>query len=428
MSTTTDISTEGGPTAERDEAVLAPLPGDFFGYLELLSDEEQEILARVRRFAQERIAPVADAAWEAAEFPHDLLPAFAELDVVGLAREWPDRPAYSRLLTSFVSLELSRVDPSMATFFGVHAGLALSSIDLCGSDEQRERWLPAMRRMQLIGAFALSEPHGGSDVAGGLETTARREGSGPGAEWVLDGAKRWIGNGTFADLTVVWARDATEGSETEGEVLGFVVEKDTPGFTATKMEGKLALRTVHNADLTFEGARVPEANRLPSANSFTDTNRVLRVTRGGVAWNAVGAMMGVYELALAYAGERVQFGAPIAAYQLVQDHLVTILGRVSAALALAVRVAQLQDADHFRDDQAALVKREATTFLRDAVARAREVFGGNGVLLENKVGRFFNDAEALYSYEGTREINTLVVGRSITGIGAFVVGHAPSQH
>jgi glutaryl-CoA dehydrogenase len=426
VSTSTDI-TSGDPTPATGDAVLAPLAGDFYGYAELLSPDDQAILARVRRFAEERIAPVADQHWASTEFPFDLVPGFAELDVVGLAREWPDRPAHSRLLTSMISMELSRIDPSMATFFGVHGGLALSSIDLCGSEEQKERWLPAMRRMEKIGAFALSEPHGGSDVAGGLETTARREGSGDDAVWILDGAKRWIGNGTFADLVVVWARDATEGSETHGSVLGFVVEKGTPGFTATKMEGKLALRTVQNADLTFDGARVSEANRLPRARSFKDTNRVLRVTRGGVAWNAVGAMMGVFELARDYALERVQFGQPIASFQLIQDHLVTILGHITASLAMAVRVAQLQDADHFRDDQAALAKREATIHLRDAVARAREVLGGNGVLLENKVTRFFNDAEALYSYEGTREINTLVVGRSITGIGAFV-GRAPERH
>ncbi len=400
--------------------MIEPLPGDVYGYVELLDDEEQEILARVRAFAEKRIAPIANRYWADAEFPHELIEGFAELDVVGLAREWPDRRAYSRLLTSFVSLELSRVDPSMATFFGVHAGLALTSIDLLGSEEQKERWLPAMRRMEKIGAFGLSEPHGGSDVAGGLETTARREGD----AWVLDGAKRWIGNGTFADLVVVWARDVSDGAD--GEVKGFVVEQGTPGFTATKMEGKLALRSVQNADLTFEGARVPEANRLPGAQSFKDTNRVLRVTRGGVAWNAVGAMMGVYELARDYAGERVQFGSPIASYQLIQDHLVSILGHATASLAMAVKVAQMQDAGTFRDEQAALAKREATIHLRDAVARAREVFGGNGILLENSVVRFFNDAEALYSYEGTREINTLVVGRSITGVGAFV-GHAPRR-
>ncbi|RZT86633.1 glutaryl-CoA dehydrogenase [Pseudonocardia sediminis] len=409
------MSSTTGPTT-----VLEPLPGDFYGYLELLDPEEQEILGRVRRFAEEKIAPVADENWASTTFPHDLIPAFADLDIVGLGREWPDRRSYSKLLTSFISLELSRIDPSMATFFGVHTGLALSSIDLCGSEEQKERWLPAMRRMELIGAFALSEPHGGSDVAGGLETTARRDGD----TWVLNGAKRWIGNGTFADLTIVWARDVTDGGD--GAVLGFVLEKDTPGFTATKMEGKLALRTVQNADLTFVDARVPEANRLQNANSFKDTNRVLRVTRGGVAWNAVGAMMGVYELARDYALEREQFGAPIASYQLIQDHLVTILGHLTSSLGMAVRVAQLQDTDRFTDEQAALAKRECTIALRDAAARAREVLGGNGVLLENKVTRFFNDAEALYSYEGTKEINTLVVGRAITGIGAFV-GRAPAK-
>ncbi|ALE73382.1 Glutaryl-CoA dehydrogenase [Pseudonocardia sp. Ae168_Ps1] len=391
--------------------VLDPLPADVYGYAGLLDDTDTEILARVRRFAEQRIAPIADDYWDRAEFPHELIPGFAELDVVGLARDWPDRPARSRLLTSFVSMELSRIDPSMATFFGVHAGLALTSIDLCGSEEQKERWLPAMRRMERIGAFALSEPHGGSDVAGGLETTAERDGD----AWVLNGAKRWIGNGTFADLVVVWARDVADDA-----VKGFVVEKDMPGFAATKMEGKLALRSVQNADLTFTGVRVPEANRLPGAQSFADTNRVLRVTRGGVAWNAVGAMAGVYELARDYAVDRVQFGQPIAAFQLVQDHLVSILGNVTASLGMAVRIAQMQDDGTFRDEQAALAKRQATLMLRDSVARAREVFGGNGILLENKVGRFFNDAEALYSYEGTKEINTLVVGRSVTGIGAFV--------
>ncbi|GAA1223490.1 acyl-CoA dehydrogenase family protein [Pseudonocardia alaniniphila] len=390
---------------------LEPLPADFYGYADLLDDTDKKILARVREFAEEKIAPVADDHWARAEFPYELIPGFAELDIVGLDRDWPDRPAHSRLLTSFIRMELSRVDPSMATFFAVQAGLALSSIDLCGSDEQKERWLPAMRRMEKIGAFALTEPHGGSDVAGGLETTARREGD----EWVIDGAKRWIGNGTFADLVVVWARDAAD-----DQVKGFVVEKGMPGFTARKMEGKLALRTVQNADLTFDGVRVPAANRLPGARTFADTNRVLRVSRGGVVWGAVGAMAAVYELARDYATTRIQFGSPIASYQLVQDHLVSILGNATASLGMAVRVAQLQDAGTFRNEQAALAKRQATLMLRDSVARAREVFGGNGILLENKVGRFFNDAEALYSYEGTKEINTLVVGRAVTGIGAFV--------
>jgi glutaryl-CoA dehydrogenase len=267
-----------------------------------------------------------------------------------------------------------------------------------------------MRKLEKIGAFGLTEPHGGSDVAGGLETTARQDGD----DWVLDGAKRWIGNGTFADLVIIWARDVDDDS-----VKGFVVEKGADGFSATKMKGKLALRTVQNADLMLDGVRVPEANRLAKANSFKDTNTVLRHTRGGVAWSSVGAMMAVYEVAVQYALDREQFGRPIGGFQLVQDLLARMLGNITASLALAVRVAQLQDDGIFRDEQGALAKSYCTSRLRETVGWAREILGGNGILLEYGVARFFNDAEALYSFEGTREINSLIVGRSITGISAF---------
>ena len=232
---------------------------------------------------------------------------------------------------------------------------------------------------------------------------------------MLDGAKRWIGNGTFADLVVVWARDVAD-----GEIKGFVVEKGTPGFTATKIEGKLALRTVQNADIVLSGCRVPEANRLPGARTFRDTSAVLRQTRGGVAWSAVGCQIGAYELARDYALQRQQFGRPIAHFQLVQDLLAKMLGNVTASLGMVVRLAQLQDAGSASDEQAALAKSFCTSRLRETVAWAREVCGGNGILLENGVARFFNDAEALYSYEGTREVNALIVGRAVTGHGAFV--------
>jgi glutaryl-CoA dehydrogenase len=335
-----------------------------------------------------------------------LIPSFAELDVAGLA----DRGARS-LLTGFIALELNRVDPSLATFFGVHSGLAMGSIARCGSTEQRERWLPAMARMERIGAFALTEPDGGSDVAGGLRTTARRDGD----EWVLDGAKRWIGNATFADLVVVWARDADD-----GRVLGFVVDPHTAGFTATRIENKMALRTVQNADITLTGCRVPEADRLQNAHGFRDTAAVLRQTRGGVAWQAVGVMMGAYEIALAYARQREQFGRPIASFQLVQDLLVRMLGNVTTSLALVVRLAQLQDDGTYRDEHSALAEAVCTVRMREAVGWAREILGGNGIVLDHDIARFVADAEAIYSYEGTREINTLIVGRAITGIGAFV--------
>ncbi|AHH96057.1 acyl-CoA dehydrogenase family protein [Kutzneria albida] len=380
--------------------------GDFYDFQGLLTGEEREIVARTRKFLENEVAPIANQAWADAEFPHEIVKGFAELDIAGLAY----RGARS-LLTGFLALEMNRVDPSLATFFGVHSGLAMGSINRCGSEEQKQRWLPAMSRMEKIGAFALTEPHGGSDVAGGLETTARRDGD----QWVLNGAKRWIGNATFADLIVVWARD-----EADNKVKGFVVEKGTPGFTATKIEHKMALRTVQNADITLTDCRVPEANRLQNAHGFRDTADILRQTRGGVAWQAVGVMMGAYELALDYAKQRVQFGKPIAGFQLVQDLLVKILGNVTSSLAVVVRLSQLQDQGVYRDEHSSLAKALCTVRMREAVGWAREILGGNGIVLDYNVGRFVADAEAVYSYEGTREINSLVTGRAITGLSAFV--------
>ncbi len=384
---------------------------DFFSFGELLSPAEQEILARVREFLRSEVDPIANEYWARAEFPFQLIDGFRKLDIAGLMYDGLAAHRGTRMLAGFLSLEIARADPSINSFYGVHTGLAMGSIDRCGSAEQKQRWLPPMARLEQIGAFGLTEPHGGSDVAGGLETTARRDGD----RWVLNGAKKWIGNGTFADLVIIWARD-----EADGDVKGFVVEKGTPGFTTTKIEGKIALRTVQNADITLTDCAVSEDNRLQNANSFRDTNEVLRLTRGGVAWGAVGCMMAAYDLALDYAGEREQFGRPIAEFQLVQDHLATMLGNVTSALALVVRLAQLQADGADRDEHSALAKAVTTGRMRETVALAREVFGGNGILLGSSVARYFADAEAIYSYEGTREINQLIVGRAVTGKAAFV--------
>jgi glutaryl-CoA dehydrogenase len=294
---------------------------------------------------------------------------------------------------------------------GVHGGLAMGTLHLCASEEQKERWLPAMSRMELIGAFGLTEPEHGSDVARGLQTTARRDGD----EWVLDGQKKWIGNGSFADLVIVWARDA----ETD-RVLGFVVETPTPGFSAVDLEDKIALRAVQNAHITLDGVRVPEENRLQNANSFRDTADVLRATRVSVAWSAVGCSRGAYEHALRYATQREQFGRPIASFQLVQDLLFRMLGNITASAALCARASQLQDCGMLRDEHASMAKGYSTMRMRETVGWARELMGGNGILLENHVGRFVADAEAIYSYEGTREVNSLIVGRAITGASAIV--------
>jgi glutaryl-CoA dehydrogenase len=387
------------------------LLGDLYAYESLLSDDERKELLGIRQFLQTEVRPRVNDAWEAAEFPMDLVPRFAEANLIGRSHDLEGSPRASRLFTGFIALETSRVDPSMATFLGVHNGLAMGSVVELGSEEQKRRWLPDMLALRKVGCFALTEPHGGSDVALGLETTARRDGD----DWVIDGAKRWIGNGTFADLVVVFARDVAD-----DQVKTFVVEKGTPGFTAAKMEGKYALRTVQNADLTFAGCRVPDANKLAGGNTFKDVNRVLKLTRGGVAWNAVGCQMGAFEAALAYARERVQFGRPIAGFQLIQDLLARMAGNVTASLGMAVRVAQLQEEGVFRDDHAALAKAFVTSRGRETVAWARELLGGNGILIDRDVIRFFNDAEALYSYEGTREINHLIVGRALTGHSAFV--------
>lgn len=380
--------------------------GDLYAYADLLDGDERRIVAQVREFMTERVAPIADDQWTKAEFPHRLVPEFGKLDVAGLAY----RGARS-LLTGFNVLEMNRVDPSWGTFFGVHSGLAMGSIARLGSQEQRERWLPRMAAMEKIGAFALTEPTGGSDVAAGLRTTARREGD----TWVLNGAKRWIGNATFADYVIVWAKD-----EGDQQVKGFVVDRGSAGFTTAKIENKIALRTVQNADITLENVLVPEENRLAGASSFKDTATILRQTRGGVAWQAVGCMIGAYERALAYSKEREQFGRPIAGFQLVQDLLVRMLGNVTASLGMVVRLAQLQDDDVYRDEHSALAKAFCTARMREAVGWGREIMAGNGIVLDYGMGRFVADSEAIYSYEGTREINTLIVGRAITGESAFV--------
>jgi glutaryl-CoA dehydrogenase len=386
------------------------LAGDYFGYQHLLSDEEQALLLRLRSFLKDKAAPIVDEYWMRGEFPHQLIPGLADLDIVGIQREAAPGPTASRLLVGFVALELAHCDPSLNSFIAVQAGLAMGAIESGGDDEQRQRWLPAMAKLEKIGAFGLTEPHGGSDVAAGMETSARRDGD----EWVLNGAKRWIGSATFADLVVIWARVA------DGDTIhGFVVERGTPGLETEKMEGKLGLRITQNAEITLTDCRVPEANRLQNVDSFSSISDVLALTRAGAAWACVGTMMAAYELALAYAGERCQFGRPIAGFQMIQDLLVAMLGNVTASLGMAVRLAQLQDGGDRSHAHSSLAKAFCSSRMREVVGWAREVLGGNGILIDRHVGRFFNDAEVLYSYEGTRQINSLIVGRDITGLSAF---------
>lgn len=386
-------------------------PGDFYRLRETLPAEDQALLAELRGFLAEHVAPIINDYWTRAEFPRQLIPEMAKLGIAGASYHGYGFRGRSPLLDGFIALEIARVDCSIATFMGVHGGLSAGSIYLCGSEEQKQRWLPAMARMEKIGSFGLTEPEVGSGAAGGLMTTCRREGD----EWVLNGAKRWIGNATFADINVIWARDVDD-----GQVKGFVVEKGTPGFETEVMKDKIALRVVQNAMITLTDCRVPHANKLENANSFADTARVLRMTRGFVAWEAVGCGLGAFEHALAYAKKRKQFGRPIGGFQMVQDQLVKMLAGVTTSMTLCHRLSQLEEQGQGSEEAASLAKLYCTVSARETVGLARELLGGNGILLEENVGRFVADAEAIYSYEGTREINALIVGRGLTGIGAFV--------
>jgi len=385
--------------------------GDFYAIGSTLSEEDQALLRRVRDFLEAEVAPVINEYWIREEFPHQLLPRLAELHIMGLAYDGYGCPGKSMVLEGMMMMELARVDSSIATFIGVHSGLAMGSIYLCGSEEQKQRWLPPMARLEKIGSFGLTEPEVGSGTARGLTTTARREGD----TWVLNGQKKWIGNATFANVNIIWARDVAD-----DQVKGFVVEKGTPGFKAEKLKNKIALRVVQNAHITLEDCRVPEANRLQQAHSFKEVAAVLRMTRAGVAWEAVGCSQGAYELALTYAQEREQFGRPIGRFQLVQDLLVRMLGNITACQCMVMRLSRMQDAGIMADEHASLAKAFCTVKMRETVGYARELLGGNGILLDHHVGRFVADAEAIYSYEGTREMNTLIVGRAITGFSAFV--------
>ncbi|WP_328749455.1 acyl-CoA dehydrogenase family protein [Streptomyces sp. NBC_00285] len=389
------------------------LISDFYDYEALLPDEERKILLKARTLMRDEVKPLVNENWGNGTFPRELIGIFRESGLAGLPYEGygEHRPAVSNLLNGMLAMEMSRTDASVATFFGVHNGLAMYSIHSGGDQEQRDRWLPGMAAMDKIGAFAMTEPLGGSDVAGGMRTTAERDGD----TWILNGAKKWIGNATFADYVVVWARDVDD-----NHVKGFVVEKGTPGFVPTKIEGQVAFRIVENAEITLTDVRVPEANRLQNINSFRDVAEILRATRGGVAWQALGVMIGAYELALDYAKERRQFGRPIARFQLVQDLLVKSLGNITASWGMLVQLARLQDAGIFRDEHSSLAKAFVTSRMREVVAWSREIFGGNGIVLDYDIARFFTDAEAIYSFEGTREMNTLIVGKAITGESAFV--------
>ncbi|TCC96655.1 acyl-CoA dehydrogenase family protein [Pedobacter hiemivivus] len=399
----------GAPHKERQ---IPPVEGDFYHLGdEALKDEDRALQLKVRAFLEKEVKPIVNKYWLKAAFPFELIPKIAELNICGLTYQGYGCMGKSNLMEGMLAMEMARIDTSISTFFGVQSGLAMGSIYLLGSEAQKQEWLPDMQQMKIIGAFGLTEPEVGSGVAGGLTTTAKRNGS----KWILNGQKKWIGNATFSDVTIIWARDVDD-----NQVKGFLVRKGTTGFAVEKMQDKMALRIVQNGLITLTNCEVDEEDRLQNANSFKDTAKVLKMTRAGVAWQAVGCARGAYESALSYTTTRKQFGRPIASYQLIQNHLVEMLSNLTAMQTLCFRLSQLQDQGLLTDAHASLAKVFCSMRTRDVVSRAREVMGGNGILLEYDVARFVADAEAIYSYEGTKEINTLIVGRAITGFSAFV--------
>jgi glutaryl-CoA dehydrogenase len=398
-------------TQVEQQAAAPGLEADFFGFQSRLTPEEQDAAVRIREFFRREVRPIADSFWARAEFPYEIIRPLAAQGVMGAFVPEVRQFENSAVYRGWVAMEMARVDASIATFVGVQSGLVMGSLHVGGSPEQRAEWMPKLASAELIGAFGLTEPLSGSDSARGLRTLARRDGD----TWVLNGAKRWIGNATFADVVVVLAKDVAD-----GQVKGFLVTTDTPGFSATKIEDKISLRSVQNADITLTDVVVPESRRLPGIRSFRDVATVLRLTRCDVAWAAIGIAVGAYDAALAYAKEREQFGKPIAGHQLVQDLLARCLGNITASIALCMQASALQDQGVQRDEHSAMAKSFATSKMRETVGWAREILGGNGIVLEHGVAKFFADAEAIYSYEGTRDMNSLIVGRAITGIAAFV--------
>jgi glutaryl-CoA dehydrogenase len=410
MKGSTTMTTSLSPRRPKSSRLGEALGTDFFSVREQFTDEQWNTFITMRRFADDEVIPVAAQYWERAEICWPLIRRLPELGVVGEEIEGYGCPGLSAMACGLATMELHRGDGSLGVALGVHSGLAMRSIALCGSDEQKERWLPAMARMELLGAFALTEPDHGSDSVG-LETSARPDGEG----WLLNGRKRWIGLGTVADLVVVWARSAVN-----GKVGAYVVEAGTPGFEARVIEGKASLRSIWQADIMLTDVRVTEANRLPGARSFADATRVLAATRSTCAWAALGHATAAYDTALRYASSRRQFGKPLVSFQIIQQRLVTMLADLTAMQLYCMQIGRLADAGRLTPTIAGLAKMHNTRKARTLVADARDMLGGNGILLENHVIRHMADLEAIHTFEGTETIQTLIVGRDITGIGAFV--------
>jgi len=411
-----------GRDGAMDSGVEAFYPSDVYGFAQLLTEAERSALSRLRAVLDTQVRPILAEYWERGEFPEQIVAPFVDLDLMDPVEVREAGQVPSGLYGGFRNFEIGRVDTSTVTWYNAQSGLFRTTVNLGGSAGQVAELDPRIRSFDFTGVFALTEPDHGSDIAGGLATTATFEpaaggqgNGGPGeGQWTINGAKRWIGGAFLADVLAVFARDTAD-----NQVKCFLVPREAAGVKLSKIERKTSLRIMQNADIELANVRVPESARLQNINSFADVAGCLRNMRSDVAWIAAGGAAGAYEAAVRYVLERQQFGKPLAAFQLIQEKLAHMLSNVTAALAMVVRLTQQQEAGIYRDENSAMAKMFTARMFRETAALAREVCGGNGILLDHDVARFHADAEAVYSYEGTHEINALIVGRSITGLGAF---------
>ncbi|MET4620683.1 glutaryl-CoA dehydrogenase [Arthrobacter sp. 2762] len=388
-------------------AIEPPFPdADLMYVWDLLSPTERSRLLDIRNFLQEHVREASVDYWNREEFPFELLAMLGTYGLGGLQTD-----GTSALFKGLVYVEVARADVSLSALVGIHNELIVGMMEALGSQDQKDRWLPGLTSFRQLGAFALTEPDHGSDIAGGLETTARFDDG----EWVIDGEKRWIGSGTIADFALVWARDVAD-----GQIKGFIVETDRPGYSATKICNKIGLRIMQNAHIELRSVRIPEANLLPGATDFSKANDLLRDSRAWVGWQAAGIQLAAFDIARAYSLERKQFGRELAKFQLVQQQLSEILGNATASLGLMAHLARIQTEGKLEMAQAAMSKATTTRMARASVAMGRSLLGGNGVSSDYEMGKLLGDAEILYTYEGTYEINSLIVGRAVTGKSAFV--------
>jgi len=387
---------------------------DYYAVFADIPDADRAVWDTAKAFADE-VGTRMQGEWDAASYPIDLVKRMGELELFTDGIEHDELPYTSPLAAGLVNMEISRHDGSLATALAVQGGLALRTLAFYGSPEQQQRWLKPLADGTVLGAFALTEPDHGSDSVS-LETTATRTDDG----WSLSGTKKWIGNGASGGITFVWARVENEGGDDHGNVRCFLIEQDTPGYTGTVITGKVSLRGIHQAHIAMDDVRLPADAVLPGTRTFKDASVVLFATRSGVAWSALGHATACYEIARTYATERMQFGKPLAKFQMVQERLAQMLDELTAMQLYCRRLADLESSGGLRPTQASLAKYHNTRAARRVAAIARDLLGGNGILLENGVMQHMADIEAIHTYEGTESVQALLLGRDITGMSAFV--------